>query len=150
MKGKTTGIIIVVLVVVIGGYLLMRVTSEAPTPTKEEVPAKETSKTTKQDSKTTEQAPTGEVKEFTMTATKWEFTPSTITVDQGDTVKLQIKSTDVAHGFGLPEFKINERLEPGETVNVEFVASKKGTFEFACTVSCGIGHSEMAGQLIVK
>lgn len=95
-------------------------------------------------------APTPSVKEFTMTAKQWSFEPSTITVNKGDTVELTIKSIDVTHGFALPEFGINKNLKPGETVNVEFVADKTGTFSFFCSVSCGAGHSDMIGKLIVQ
>lgn len=97
-----------------------------------------------------EQVSTPGIKEFTITAESWKFSPSTITVNEGDTVKLHIKSIDISHGFGLPEFGITERLEPGVIVDVEFVADKKGTFTFSCTVFCGIGHSGMNGQLIVE
>lgn len=94
--------------------------------------------------------PTVGVKEFTIIAKNWEFDPATITVNQGDTVKLHVKSIDVAHGFRLSSFNINERLEPGKTADIEFVADKTGTFTFACSVFCGSGHSRMVGQLIVK
>lgn len=99
---------------------------------------------------TTEETQAGEVKEFTMTAKKWEFSPSTITVKKGDAVKLSITSIDVAHGFGLNDFGIKERLEPGKTTNIEFVADKTGTFTFFCSVFCGDGHGEMTGTLIVE
>lgn len=99
---------------------------------------------------TTQVTPTGEVKEFTMTAKQFEFVPNTITVNQGDTVKLTITSIDVTHGFNLPDFGINERLNPGKPVTVEFVADKKGTFTFACSVPCGSGHSGMSGRLVVE
>lgn len=95
-------------------------------------------------------AATGIIKEFSMTAKKWEFEPSQITVNKGDTVKLHIESIDVKHGFGLSAFGVNENLSPGKTVDVEFVADRTGTFTFACTVFCGSGHSGMKGQLIVK
>lgn len=94
--------------------------------------------------------PTGEIKEFEVTAKQWEFTPSTITVNRGDTVKLHITSIDVTHGFTINEFGINEVLEPGKDVHVEFIADKTGTFSFWCSVPCGSGHSGMRGQLIVK
>ena len=93
---------------------------------------------------------TGETKKFEMTAKKFEFVPSTIIVNRGDVVQLHITSTDVTHGFALSDFGINERLEPGERVTVEFVASKVGTFTFSCSVFCGPGHGGMKGQLIVK
>ncbi|MBW2985358.1 cupredoxin domain-containing protein [Candidatus Woesearchaeota archaeon] len=90
------------------------------------------------------------VKEFDMTAKKWDFEPATIIVNEGDTVILHITSVDVTHGFGLSAFGINEDLRKGETVDIEFIANQKGTFTFKCIVSCGSGHSGMKGQLIVE
>lgn len=98
----------------------------------------------------TETEVTGEVKEFTMTAKQWEFIPNTITANKGDKVKITIKSVDVSHGFNLPDFGINERLDPGKEVHIEFVADKKGTFDFQCDIPCGRGHSGMRGKLIIE
>ena len=92
----------------------------------------------------------GSVKEFTMTAKQFEFAPSTITVKEGDTVKLRITSMDVTHGFSLPDFGVNAQLPVGETKDVEFVADKKGAYTFACSVMCGSGHSGMKGMLVVE
>ncbi|NOZ81340.1 MAG: hypothetical protein GXP63_06745 [DPANN group archaeon] len=92
----------------------------------------------------------GGVKEITMTARNWKFEPNIIRVKKGDRVKLSITSVDVTHGFNLPAFGINENLEPGKTVTVEFVADKTGTFPFACSVYCGQGHSSMTGELVVS
>ncbi len=89
-------------------------------------------------------------KSFSMTAKNWEFSPSTITVKKGDKVKLTIKSVDVDHGFSLPDFGVNVKLEPGKTVTTEFVADKQGTFQYRCSVQCGSGHKEMTGTLIVE
>ncbi len=99
---------------------------------------------------TTTTVSSGNVKEFTITAKQFDFSPSTITASVGDTVKLHIKSVDVPHGFALPEFGVSQRLEPGQTVDIEFVADKKGTFNFFCSVQCGLGHGGMRGQLIVR
>src|SRR3989344_7023053 len=86
---------------------------------------------------------TANVKEFDVTARNWEFEPSTITVNRGDTVKLHITSADVAHGFVISAYGINKTLNPGQTVDVEFVADKAGSFPFLCNVFCGDGHSTM-------
>ena len=85
-----------------------------------------------------------------MTASQWKFEPNTVTVKQGDTVRLQIQDIDVTHGFSLPTFGVNKQLEVGKTTTVEFVADKKGTFTFACSVFCGTGHSSMTGKLVVE
>ena len=90
------------------------------------------------------------IKEFDITAKKFEFIPSTITVNQGDKVRLNIKSVDVTHGFAISEFGISENLRPGKTVTVEFTADKKGEYTFFCSVYCGGGHSGMRGKLIVE
>lgn len=87
--------------------------------------------------------------QFSISAKQWEFSPSTITVKKGTTVKLTITSEDVAHSFTLSDFGVNEKLEPGKTVQVEFVADKSGEFTFLCKVFCGQGHSQMKGKLIV-
>lgn len=94
--------------------------------------------------------PTGEVKNFEITAKQWEFNPNTITVNEGDTVKIRVKSLDVTHGFGISGYNINKVVNPGDTVDVELIADQKGTFNFICTVPCGPGHSSMKGKLIVN
>ncbi|MAE43288.1 hypothetical protein CMO93_05935 [Candidatus Woesearchaeota archaeon] len=91
-----------------------------------------------------------QVKEFDMTAKQWEFIPSTITVNEGDTVKLNINNIDVTHGFRIAEFGVSERLSPGKTTTVEFTADKVGEYTFFCSVPCGSGHGAMNGKLIVE
>lgn len=95
-------------------------------------------------------APIAMIKEFSMTAKKFEFDPAEITVKQGETVRLKITSLDVTHGFSLPDFNVDQQLEPDKEVTVEFVADKKGTFTFSCSVLCGAGHKEMKGTLTVE
>lgn len=95
-------------------------------------------------------SPTGELKEFIITAKNWEFVPNTITVKQGDDVVLKVKSADVPHGFFIEEYGIDERLEPNKEVVVRFIADKKGEFPFVCSVPCGKGHGKMRGVLVVE
>lgn len=90
------------------------------------------------------------LKEFDVIAKQWEFEPSTIEVDFGDTVILNIESIDVNHGIMIPEFGVNKMLNAGEKIQVEFIATKKGTFSFFCNVFCGSGHSNMGGKIIVN
>jgi len=101
-------------------------------------------------SETTGDILVGNTREFTIEAKQWDFVPSTITVNQGDLVRIKIKSIDVSHGFALPDFNVDKLLNPDEEVIVEFIADKKGTFNFFCSVQCGLGHGGMRGQLIVR
>ena len=92
----------------------------------------------------------GYVKEFKMTAKQFAFEPEIIEVNKGDMVRLIVTSIDVPHGISIPEYGINERLNPGEPVTIEFIADKEGTFTAFCSVFCGSGHSNMKGKIIVK
>ncbi len=94
--------------------------------------------------------PTGETKEFNIVAKKWEFNPSTIIVKRGDKVKITLLSSDISHGFAIPEYNINQEINPGKTTTVEFFADKVGTFSFYCSIPCGKSHLQMIGQLIVE
>ncbi|MBT3865667.1 hypothetical protein HOF78_01015 [Candidatus Woesearchaeota archaeon] len=92
---------------------------------------------------------TSNIKEFEITAKNWEFNPSIINVDLGNEVILHITSLDVTHGILIPEFNINEDLQPGQSIDIKFTADKIGEFSFSCSVFCGSGHSHMAGKIIV-
>jgi len=95
-------------------------------------------------------APTSNVVEIDMIARQWDYSPATITVKEGDRVKLNIKDVDVPHGFAIFEFSVNERLTPGGTTTVEFTADKAGEYIYFCSVQCGKGHGGMKGKLIVE
>jgi cytochrome c oxidase subunit 2 len=89
-------------------------------------------------------------KNFTLVAKQFSFEPGIIIVNKGDKVRLTIINQDVEHSFSLPAFNLDVNLPTRETKIVEFTADKVGTFTFRCWVYCGAGHSDMAGQLVVK
>lgn len=98
--------------------------------------------------------PTGQVREFEISARSWEFSLKTIEVNAGDTIRLKITGFDDGigdgHGLAILEFGVDKVIRMGQTVTVDFVANKAGTFTFHCTVFCGSGHSTMTGELVVK
>ncbi len=96
------------------------------------------------------QATSPSVHEISMTAKKYEFSPSVITVKKGEKVRLIITATDRDHGFKLDAFGINQVLKKGDPATIEFTADKAGTFEFKCSVFCGMGHGKMKGKLVVE
>ncbi|HLD75859.1 MAG TPA: cupredoxin domain-containing protein [Candidatus Norongarragalinales archaeon] len=91
----------------------------------------------------------GSVQEYSLTAKQYQFSPSTLTVKKGQPVKITIESTDVPHGFALPDFGVQKELNPGSKTVVEFTPDKTGEFTFFCSVFCGSGHGSMKGKLIV-
>ena len=83
-------------------------------------------------------------------ASRFKFIPAVIEVQEGERVQLKVRSTDGTHGIGIKEFQVKAKLpKTGETVTVEFVASKAGTYVVKCSEYCGGGHSRMKGELIV-
>jgi cytochrome c oxidase subunit II len=88
--------------------------------------------------------------EIKMTAKKYEFNPSVVTVKKGERVKLVITATDHEHGFKLEDFKIDQHLMKGVPTTVEFTADKVGEFSFHCSHFCGLGHPKMKGKLVVQ
>jgi heme/copper-type cytochrome/quinol oxidase subunit 2 len=89
------------------------------------------------------------VREFKVTARKFEFSPSVITVKRGDHVRLTITALDAEHGFKLDAFHVVRKLPKGEAVTVDFTADQVGTFPFQCAHFCGMGHKNMKGRLTV-
>ena len=96
------------------------------------------------------QCKTGPAKEFNVTASRFSFDPSTITVNKNDQVILRIVTIVVTHGFSITAYNIIEVLPPGETKTINFTADQPGQFNFFCSVFCGSGHSSMTGTLIVN
>ncbi len=85
-----------------------------------------------------------------MTAKKFEYNPSEITVKKGVPVVIEIVSLDRKHGFTIPELHIRMDVKPGEKNVVRFTPDRAGTFNFHCDNFCGDGHEGMAGKLIVQ
>jgi cytochrome c oxidase subunit 2 len=84
-----------------------------------------------------------------MTARKFSYEPSEITVKKDVPVVLEITSLDRDHGFRLDAFGVRADVKPGEVTRIRLVPDRIGRFEFACDVFCGTGHEEMSGELVV-
>ena len=92
----------------------------------------------------------GEIRTIDVVASRFKFDPATIAVVQGDRVRLRVRSADRAHGIGIKAFRVKALIpSAGETVTVEFVADRAGTFDISCSEYCGSGHAAMKGRLIV-
>jgi len=85
-----------------------------------------------------------------VTAERFKFTPAVIQLKVGEPVVLELTSLDRKHGFQVPDLKIDETIEPGKVTRVRIVPDKAATYDFHCSVFCGSGHEEMAGQIVVS
>ena len=92
-----------------------------------------------------------DVKTFDVIASQFRFHPASISIAEGDSVRLRLRSADRTHAFGIKAFGVKAVIpRGGATVAVEFVADHAGTFDFTCAEYCGTGHSGMKGKLIVS
>ncbi len=84
-----------------------------------------------------------------ITARKFEYSPSTVTLKKGVPVVLELTSLDRHHGFKLPDFGVRADVKPGDVTRVRIVPRTTGHFFFRCDVFCGGGHEDMSGEIIV-
>ena len=85
-----------------------------------------------------------------VTAERFKFTPAIIELKQGEPVLLELTTLDRKHGFQVPDLNIDETIEPGKATQVRILPAKAGRFLFHCSVFCGSGHEDMAGEIVVK
>jgi len=86
---------------------------------------------------------------FQVDARQFAYSPSELKVNPGDTVTIQLVSTDVVHGLYLDGYDISVQADPGQTATLTFIADKPGSFRFRCNVTCGAMHPFMIGKLTV-
>lgn len=86
---------------------------------------------------------------FRVEASQFSYIPAVLTVNPGDTVTIELVSTDVVHGLYVDGYGVSVTADPGQTVRLTFSADKTGSFRFRCNVTCGALHPFMIGKLQV-
>ena len=77
-------------------------------------------------------------------------------------VIVRLRSKDVIHSFGVPEFRVKQDAIPGLTIPIWFVpnvttaemrtrtGNPEFQYEIACAQLCGLGHCRMRGLVTVQ
>jgi cytochrome c oxidase subunit 2 len=94
-------------------------------------------------------APEGQEVVIHMTAERFVFTPSRITITRGVPTVLELETKDRTHGFSVAGLKVREQIKPGQTTRIRIVPENAGTFPFHCDIFCGKGHEDMEGEIVV-
>jgi cytochrome c oxidase subunit 2 len=75
---------------------------------------------------------------------------------------VRLRSKDVIHSFGVPEFRVKQDAIPGLTIPIWFVptvttaemrtrtGNPEFQYEIACAQLCGLGHYRMRGFVTVQ
>ena len=103
------------------------------------------------------------VREVSIEARQYGYTPSRVTVNRGDTLVVRLNSADVTHGFYLEGYGIDAKVRAQypsfwlvnegeeEPVNeIRFVVDRSGKFRYRCSFTCGSLHPFMQGEMIVR
>ena len=86
---------------------------------------------------------------FRIDARQFAYSPPELAVNPGDSVTIQLVSTDVVHGLYIDGYDLAVEADPGRTATMTFTADKRGSFRFRCNVTCGAMHPFMIGKLTV-
>jgi cytochrome c oxidase subunit 2 len=91
-----------------------------------------------------------EPKVIAVTAKRFEFSPKEITLKLGETVRLQLTTDDVTHGFFAKPLAIDEVIVPGKTTEVVLTPKAAGRYTTICDHFCGAGHGGMKMTIVVE
>jgi cytochrome c oxidase subunit II len=84
-----------------------------------------------------------------ITAKKFEFSPSEITIKKGEPVILRLSSSDRVHGFMSKPLKIDTDIPSDTTKDVAVTPDTAGNFTVICDHYCGTGHGNMKMKVTV-
>jgi cytochrome c oxidase subunit II len=82
-------------------------------------------------------------KRIEVTARRFSYTPSEITLKVGQPVVIVLKSEDVAHGLKFKELNLQTEIGKGTASELSFTPTKAGDFIGHCSHFCGAGHGSM-------
>ncbi len=96
--------------------------------------------------------PTGSAqsaKRIEITAKRFDYTPSVITLKKGEPVVLVLRSSDVTHGLKIPEMNVKAEVKKDKDTEIALTPAETGHFIGKCAHFCGKGHGSMTLQIDV-
>jgi cytochrome c oxidase subunit 2 len=87
-----------------------------------------------------------------VSAERFAFTPSEITLTAGEEVGLRLRSDDTAHGFRIVGMPVNVVIPKRGRNEISVIVrpTEPGRYTFECSRMCGAGHNFMRGVLVVR
>lgn len=71
-------------------------------------------------------------------------------VPVGKDVVLNLNAQDVIHSFWVPQFRLKQDVIPGQAAQLQFRATKAGSYPIVCTELCGAYHGSMRTKVIAQ
>ncbi|WP_134669106.1 cytochrome c oxidase subunit II [Halorussus marinus] len=76
-------------------------------------------------------------------------TTGTMVVPNNTDLYLRITSSDWIHAFHVPELGLKQDAMPGTHNTLKTKVTSEGTYQLYCAEYCGVGHSQMLGEVEV-
>ncbi|MDD4931104.1 MAG: cupredoxin domain-containing protein [Candidatus Colwellbacteria bacterium] len=92
---------------------------------------------------------TSKRREFNIEVANGVFTPSTVVVNIGDTVHINLTSIDREYDLTIPSLGIKQTVARGQTKPLEFQVNEVGSWPYYCDL-CGGAESSTKGILVVN
>ena len=70
-------------------------------------------------------------------------------IPRGESVRFNVKATDVIHDFWVPAFRMKSDAVPGITTHYRITPVRNGSYAVVCAELCGLGHSTMRSTVHV-
>ncbi|WP_166240485.1 cytochrome c oxidase subunit II [Paenibacillus turpanensis] len=76
------------------------------------------------------------------------YTPGEVEVPAGAKIRFTVTSSDVVHGFQIPNTAVNLMVVPGEVNHMTYTFKEPGDYLVLCNEYCGAAHEGM--KMIIK
>ncbi|MFZ0883723.1 MAG: cupredoxin domain-containing protein [Candidatus Acidiferrales bacterium] len=84
-----------------------------------------------------------------VTAHRFAYEPSEITLKKGEPVIIVLHSTDVTHGLKIPDLGVLSEVKKGHDAEIALTPTALGRFQGKCAHFCGKGHGSMIFEVNV-
>jgi len=88
-------------------------------------------------------------KRIEVSAKKFGYSPSEITVKKGEPVVIVLTTADVSHGLKFRDLDLDTKIDKNKPGEISFTPDRAGDFVGHCSVFCGSGHGSMTLTLHV-
>ncbi len=85
-----------------------------------------------------------------ITANRYQFTPSEVTLKKGEPVTFRVTSEDMTHGLFVKDLAIDADIFAGKTTEFTLIPRKAGKYTAICVHYCGPGHGNMHMTIVVE
>ncbi len=80
----------------------------------------------------------------------YRFNPRSIEVRRGTKVRIALTATGRTYSMAIEGYGVSAVCPAGQTVYLDFIANKSGTFTYYCNMDVGDERSKMTGRLVVS